>query len=388
MAIAPSSARRLASAGCLLLTLALGVGCGRARPDTLAIGAPVPAFSLKGVDGRIHTLGDYADHAVLAVIFTCNHCPTSQLYEQRIQQLHRDYASRGVAVVAINPERPDTASLKDLAYSDVPDSLDGMIERSTHRRLDYPYLYDGDSQAAATAFKVATLPQAFVFDQQRRLQYVGRIDDDASGERVKSQDVRAAFDALLAHQPVRVTATSPIGCPLRRSGDKADAQAEERALASEPVLLQPAGPAELKRLRANEGGPLTLVNFWATWCGPCISEFPELLKTFRTFRSRGLDLVTISVDVPEARPSVIKWLEERHASNHNFIFATDDTTGLQQAFDPALPSSVPFTLLLGPSGDVRFQQEGAVQFLDLRRAILANLPDDARSPGLQRYWTE
>lgn len=388
MAVRPSSAHRSYLAGCVLLSLASAAGCAGARPDTLAIGAPAPAFSLKGVDGRIHTLGDYAGSAVLAVIFTCNHCPTSQLYEQRVQQLHRDYANRGVAVVAINPESPDTASLKDLAYSDVPDSLDGMIERSTYRRLDYPYLYDGDSQAAATAFKVEALPQAFVFDQQRRLQYVGRIDDDPGGQRVKSQEVRAAIDALLAHQPVRVAATLPNGCPLRRSGDKGDAQAEERALAGEPVLLQPAGPAELKRLRANEGGPLTLVNFWATWCGPCISEFPELLKTFRTFRSRGLDLVTISVDVPDARPAVIKWLQERHAGNHNFLFATDDTTGLQQAFDPALPSSVPFTLLLGPSGDVRFQQEGAVQFLGLRRAILANLPDDARSPGLQRYWME
>lgn len=371
-----------------LLAAATGSGCASRGPETLAIGAPAPAFALKGVDGKTHTLTEYGKNPVLAVIFTCNHCPTAQLYERRIQQLYSDYRDQGVAVVAINPDSPESATFKDLAYSDVPDSLEGMVERSKHRGLQYPYLYDGETQAAAAVFKVVAIPQAFVFDEQRRLQYVGRIDDNPGEDQMRSQDLRGAIQALLAHQPVRVATTTPVGCPVKLRGTLAEVQKEQAALATEAIGLQPAGPSELKQLRANDGGKLTLVNFWATWCGPCISEFPELQSIYRTYRSRGLELVTVSIDVPESKPAVMKWLQERKASSRNFIFATDDTTALQQAFDPALPSFVPFTLVLSPSGEVRYQQEGAVQAVELRRAILANLSDDKQYPGLQRYWTE
>ncbi len=365
----------------------LASGCSR-LPETLAIGAPAPAFSLSGADGKTHSLAEYASSPVLVVVFTCNHCPASQLYEQRIQQLHTDYRSRGVSVVAINPDGPKTTGLNELAYSDVPDTLAGMSERAKHRRLEYPYLYDGDAQAATAAFKVVATPQVFVFDAQRTLQYVGRIDDNLRPDQVKSRDARAAIDALLAKQPVRVQTTRVEGCPINGQGQTASAATEQAASKPETVGLKLVSAPDLKALRGNGTPRLMMINFWATWCPPCVIEFPELQKIYRTYRSRELEFVTVSIDFPEAKSEVTKFLNEQRASSTNVMFSSDDTAALQDAFDPAVPASVPFTLLLAPNGDVVHQQFGEVEFLPLRRAILANLPEDQRYPGLQAYWAE
>ena len=198
------------------MVLCMGLlGCRTGAPPTLAIGSAAPPFSLSGVDGKVHTLGDYAGTPVLVVVFMCNHCPVAQMYEQRIQRLHSEYQSRGVTVLAINPDSPKTLTFEDLAYSDVPDTLQGMTARAAYRKLEYPYLYDGDSQAAAKAFKVVAVPQAFVFDARRTLRYVGRIDDSPRGEAVKSSELRAAIDAVLANEPVSTASTRVEGCPIK-----------------------------------------------------------------------------------------------------------------------------------------------------------------------------
>ena len=146
-------------------------------PSTLADGASAPDFSLPGVDGDIHKLSEYAGAKVLAVVFQCNTCPVSQLYEARIEKLYRDYKDKGVALVAINPNNPDSVRLDEESYSDVTDSLDDMKVRAEYKHLDYPYLYDGDKQTVAMKYGPVATPQIFIFDQARKLQYEGRIDD-------------------------------------------------------------------------------------------------------------------------------------------------------------------------------------------------------------------
>jgi Thiol-disulfide isomerase and thioredoxins len=129
------------------------------------------------------------------------------------------------------------------------------------------------------------------------------------------------------------------------------------------------------------------VNFWATWCGPCVTEFPELQATYRMYRKRGFDFVSVSSNEPDDKAQVVEFLQKNHASGRNLQFATPDTFGLQAAFDPAMPAAVPFTVLIAPNGDVLFQQLGELDFLKLRRTILANLPDDDKHPGQQAYWS-
>ena len=368
----------------LVLLLA---ACRVDQHPTLAIGSPAPDFALPGVDGKTHTLTEYSRSPVLAVVFTCNHCPASQLYEARIKKLDEDYRAKGVALVAINPDNPGAVRLSDLGYSDVGDSLAEMKARASHRQFEYPYLYDGDAQAVATKFGVAALPHIFVFDRQRTLQYEGRIDDNPREPLVKSRDARNAIDALLTDQRVSVARTTAAGCPLTRLAKPSAREEEMAKIAAEPVALQMVGADALKKLRGNGSGKLLMVNFWATWCGPCVTEFPELETTYRMYRNRGLDFVSVSANDPDDKPQVMEFLQKNHASGSNLQFATPDTFGLQAAFDPLMPAAVPFTVLIAPNGDIVFQKLGEVDILTLRRAILANLPDDTDHPGQQAYWS-
>jgi thiol-disulfide isomerase/thioredoxin len=177
------------------------------------------------------------------------------------------------------------------------------------------------------------------------------------------------------------------GCKIHTPANSSTRQEELSKIEAQPVSLDMAAEAELKRLRPNPTGKLLLVNFWATWCGPCVTEFPELQATYRMYRNRGFDFVSVSSDDPDDKPKVMEFLKKNHATGRNLQFATPDTFGLQEAFDPAMPAAVPFTVLIAPNGDVLFQQLGELDFLKLRRAILANLPDDKEHPGVQAYWS-
>ena len=120
---------------------------GQTTHPILAVGSPAPDFSLPGVDGRVHRLADYAASPVLVVVFTCNHCPIAQMYEQRIQQLETDYRHRGLSIVAIQPNDPKAIRIDELDSSDISDSLDEMKIRVEYKHLHYPYLDDGATQS-------------------------------------------------------------------------------------------------------------------------------------------------------------------------------------------------------------------------------------------------
>src|SRR6202451_1271319 len=144
---------------------------------TLALGSAAPDFSLPGIDGKTHTLSEYSDAQVLAIVFTCNHCPTAQLYESRIKKLADDYRGRGVTLVAIEPNDPEAVWLSELGYTDVSDSLDEMKIRAEYRHFNFPYLYDGETQSVSRAYGPKATPHVFVFDEDRKLRYEGRGGD-------------------------------------------------------------------------------------------------------------------------------------------------------------------------------------------------------------------
>jgi peroxiredoxin len=367
----------------VVLTLAL-VGCRGSEPPHLAIGAPAPEFSLPGIDGKRHALGEYADSRVLAVVFSGNSCPVSQQYEARIRKLHEDYRDKGVSVVAINPNAPAAMQLPDLGYSDVGETLEDMKGRAADRQLQYPYLSDAQDQAVSKKFSVVSTPHIFVFDQARTLRYEGRIDDGRQGG---SADARNAIDALLAGKSVATERTRVEGCPVKALAPPAANRASSAA-GNEAVTVEMAGADELKRLRQNGTGKLLLINFWATWCAPCATEFPDLEATWQMYRPRGLEFVAVSVNDPEEKPGVLDFLKTHQATHRNLLFATSDVYGLQAAFDPKMPAPVPFTILLAPNGDVVYQELGELSVKKLRRAILANLPEDPKFPGHRAYWSQ
>ena len=351
----------------------------------LPIGSPAPDFALPGIDGRIHTLDEYKDKPVLMIMFICNHCPTSQLYEDRMKKLVSDYAAKGVASVAIQPNDPQAIRLSELGYTDVSDSLEDMKVRAEHRGFNFPYLYDGETQAVTQAYGAQATPHVFIFDRSRLLRYEGRIDNSQRESLVKTRDARAALDAILAGRSVPAAHTGAFGCSTKWKS-KIDSQAQElKAIEAEPVKLEMATADQLKQLRSNPTGKVLMVNFWATWCGPCITEFPALQTTWRMYRRRDFDFVTVAANFPDEKAGVMKILQEQHASTRNLQFASDDTSAMQAAFDAKWDSGVPFTMVIAPGGRVIYQQQGEVDILALRRAILPNL-EDQTYVGHPGYW--
>jgi len=162
---------------------------------TLALGSPAPDFNLPGVDGRNYVLKDFADAKVLVIVFTCNHCPTSQYYETRIKQIVTDYKPKGVALVAIMPNDPKSVRLDELGWTDLSDSFEEMKIRAKDREYNFPYLCDGDTEAVARAYGPVATPHVFVFDAARKLRYVGAIDDSERVQHVTKQYLREAIDA-------------------------------------------------------------------------------------------------------------------------------------------------------------------------------------------------
>ena len=344
--------------------------------QTLPLGASAPDFNLPGVDGRNYSLKDFAKVKVLVVAFICNHCPTAQAYEERLKKLVVDYRDKGVALVAISPNDPKSVRLDELGYTDLSDSFEEMKIRASHKKFNFPYLYDGEQSKVSRVYGPTATPHVFIFDAERKLRYLGRIDDSEREGLVKVHDARNALEALLAGREIKVGKTNTFGCSIKWPGKEETVQRHMAALAAEPVTVALADAPALSKLRQNGSGKLRLVNFWATWCGPCITEFPDLVKINRSFRHRAFELVTVAANFPDEKKAVLAFLQKNQASNQNLLFADTDKYKSMAAFDPEWNGALPYTLLLGPKGEVLYQMQGPIDPLEVKRIIVKSLKED------------
>jgi peroxiredoxin len=175
---------------------------------SLTLATEAPPFDLPGVDGQNHSLDDYADAPILAVVWSCNHCPYVIAWERRMKALQAEYGDRGFRLVAINSND---------AESHPADSFDAMKERAREQEFNFDYLRDED-QTAARAYGPERTPEVFLFDRNRRLVYHGAIDDNREEDAVDERYVRDAIEALLADQDPPVSETPPVGCTVKWKG--------------------------------------------------------------------------------------------------------------------------------------------------------------------------
>ena len=349
------------------------LGAADVQPPTLGLGALAPDFDLPGVDGRTYSLKDFAGSKILVIIFTCNHCPTSQYYEDRLKKLVTDYKDKGVSVIAIMPNDPRSVRLDELGWTDLSDSFDEMKIRARDRHFNFPYLYDGDTESISRAYGPVATPHAFIFDASRRLRYQGAIDDSERVQHVQKQYVREALDALLTGNDPPATRTKVVGCSTKWSGKADSVKAYLEKLAAEPVSVAPADAAALRALRKNDSGKFRLVNFWATWCAPCVAEFYEFITINRMYRHRDFELVTVALNRPDEKADVLKFLKQKQASCRNLIFASADREELINAFDPEWPGPVPFTVLIAPNGRILYRELGSIDPLAIKRVIVKSM---------------
>jgi peroxiredoxin len=350
------------------------VGAAPVEVKTLEIGARAPDFNLPGVDGKRHRLAEYDMAKILVIVFTCNHCPTAQAYEERLKKLAADYKDKGVALVAISPNDPQAVRLDELGYTDLSDSLAEMQVRAKDKSFNFPYLYDGDKQAVSRAYGPTATPHVFVFDSERKLRYAGRVDDnERKPAEVKSRDARNAVEALLAGKAVPVEKTQTVGCSIKWS-DKRDSvkQAFEK-WAKESVTLQSINRRAVRRLAQNATNKVRLITVWSTGPESGGEELAKFVEMNRMYRGREFEMVSISLDGPKEKDKAQASLEKSQASFTNYLFASQSIDAVKAALDPSWSGSMPYTLLVQPGGEVLYRHAGAVDPLEVKKAVVAYL---------------
>ena len=339
---------------------------------TLAIGSPAPDFNLMDVTGKMYSLASFKNADILVVVFTCNHCPTAQAYEDRIIKLTSDYASKNVAVLAIMPNDNNALRLDELDFSDLGDSFEDMKVRAREKKFNFPYLYDGETEKVSRAYGPIATPHVFIFDKQRKLRYNGRFDDTESPFKpVKSNDTRNAIDALLNSQEVPVKTTKVFGCSVKWSEKKDLVRQAAEKWAKEPVSVDSINEDGVKALMKNSSDKLRLINVWATWCGPCTKEFPDFIDMYRMYRDRDFEFISISADEPDKRANVLKFLQKQQASCKNYHFG-DDKYKMIEAIDSTWQGALPYTILVEPGGKIVYRKEGAIDAYALKKTIVNN----------------
>jgi peroxiredoxin len=340
---------------------------------TLPIGSPAPPFSLQATDGKTYSLSSFRKADVLVIVFTCNHCPTAQAYEDRIIKLTKDYSAKNVAVLAIMPNDPTSINLDELGYTDMGDSFEEMKLRAKEKNFNFPYLFDGENEKVSLAYGPIATPHAFIFDKSRILRYSGRIDDMEKPTKTPTvMDARVAIDELLAGKPVSVPTTKVFGCSIKWAEKSSWIDKARANWAKEPVTIDSINEQGIKDLLQNHSDKLRLINVWATWCGPCVTEFPEFITMNRMYRKRDFEFVSISADEMAKENKALEYLQKQQASSKNYIFSGDSKYKLIEAIDPKWQGALPYTVLVEPGGKIVFAKEGIIDPAEVKKAIVEN----------------
>ena len=355
---------------------------------TLIIGEQAPAWSLKGVDDKDYKLSNYQDKDVLMIVFTANHCPEAQAAEWRLKKIVEDYKDKSFALVAISGNSPEGMRLDELRFAVRGDSFEEMKDHAKEHSFNFPYLYDGDTQEVTKAYGALSTPHVFILNKERKLAYHGRLDDSKTIGDIKHHHAREAIDELLAGKAVTITKTRPFGCSTKWKSKAVNVAKDNEAWKAQEVLLETIGAEQVKSLAANKTDKYRLINLWATWCGPCVAELPELVKIKRIYQHRNFETITISIDKLNMQKKALAYLRDEHMSlgrtakrsiaaegrkTNNYIWNGSDLDTLAKNLDPQWPGPVPYTILIAPGGEIVHRQVGEFDSMKLKQAIIKGL---------------
>ncbi len=356
----------------------------------LNIGDQAPDFTLPGIDGRDWSLKDFGDAKVLMVYFTSNHCPVCHAHDPRLMTLLKEVEGESVSVVAINPNSGDGLRVDELGYSKYDDSFEDMKPYAKDEGFTFPYLYDGETQATAKKYGCLATPHVFLFDQERRLRYKGRLDDSRFPDpaTVKKRDARDAIVAMLADKPVPVPETKPFGCSTKWREKISQVVEDNKQWQSAEVTLDEIDAKGIAKLVINDTGKYRLFNVWSTTCVPCVAEFPGLVNVSRRMGLRNFELITLSTDFPEHSDRALKFLDKQRAAlpkrlrksledegrtSNNYLYTDASIDDLADALDPDWEGPMPHTVLVAPGGKIVFRHNGEISEEVLLAAILKEM---------------
>jgi thiol-disulfide isomerase/thioredoxin len=220
---------------------------------------------------------------------------------------------------------------------------------------------------------VAT-PHVFVFDKDRKLRYTGRIDDTENpyvepGEK----NLEDALDALIQGESVKITTTKTFGCSVKWAWKDSWKKKLLEDWAKAPVTLDEIAAEGIRNIVRNDSEKLRLINIWATWCGPCVIEFPEFVTIDRMYRGRDFEFISISGDKFSSKEKALKFLTSKEASNKNYIFSGDNSYDLIDAVDKDWQGALPYTMLVAPGGEIIYKVDGPIDPLTVKKKIVERL---------------
>ena len=340
-------------------------------PKILGIGEDAPDFELRGIDDKSYNLESFRESKLLMIVFTANHCPTAQAYEERMKKLSSAYETAEMQMVAISSNHPEAVCLEELSYTDLGDTFEEMKIRAADAGYNFPYLYDGETQEVAHAYGATATPHVFILDEERKLRYRGRIDDmEDPYQKPTHNDARNALDALLAGKAVPVETTRAFGCSMKWKSKMEWKKKLDTDWANKPIVVDDLDLEGLEKIVLNDSENIRLINVWATWCGPCIIEFPDLVDIHRMYGGRHFEVVGISVDRPNQKEKVVEFLEEKEGAFTNYIYTASDKESMFELMDPNWQGNIPYTMIVMPGGDVVYRHDGMIDPLEVRKSII------------------
>lgn len=365
---------------------------------TLHIGDSAPNFNLPGIDGKQYSLSDFARPDILVVYFTGTHCPTSHGAMGRVLEFVEDFQDESFAFVAINPNHSSGLRPDEFGHTDYDETFADSKRYAEDYGWTFPFLYDGDAQVTARAYGCLATPHVLIFDKERKLRYNGRFDDSRFPDptTVKHPDARNAVEALLAGNPVPVETTRPHGCSTKWKERNQHVVEEEQKWQSIEATIEKIDAAGVAALRKNGTEKVRLVNIWATWCVPCVEEFPDLTAIARKFSRREFELITISLDqlsqMGKAKAflgkhraimsdKLRKSVEAEGRSTNNYLYNGTNMDELADALDPEWPGPVPYSILIDQEGHVLYRKLGKIDPEVVRSEILDTLTRHYTAPA-------
>ena len=334
---------------CLLVVAGFFISLnGRPASASGAIGHPAPDFTLADLNGKTHALKDYRGKTVV-VSFISARCPISNAYKARIRAIADEYSKRDVAFLGVN--------------SNADESLEEMRAYATKNNLDFTILKD-EGNVVADAYAAERTPKIYLIDGEGVLRYQGRIDNSQNPRMVKRDDLREALNEMLSGKPVSVAETKALGCLIKRVQDAKAAPASPPAKVAAAQAEPKVGslkPADFAKFKDSAKGKVLMLNFWATWCGPCVAEFPELVALDAKYRDKGMKLVGITADDAEdVQPKVIPFIKKHHVKFDIIRQDTDDPEAMINQITKDWNGVIPATFLYDKQGNLAYSRFGII----------------------------
>lgn len=330
-----------------------------AQPPKLTVGQPAPDFALKDTTGKAHSLKAYRGQPVV-IGFVGTKCPIANAYITRMNSIAAEYKAKNVVFLGIN--------------SNVNESLNLVKAHAAKAKYVFSILKD-DSNLIADSYGASVTPEMYVIDGEGVLRYHGRVDNASDAKRVERHDLRVALDEMLGGKPISKPDLKAFGCVINRVGGKTmtmqQKPAKAPAAASAIALLK---PADFNKLKVDSQGKVLLINFWATWCAPCVAEFPEFVMIDKNYRAKGVRTIAISTDEKsDLAGAVLPFLKKQKAEFESFLSDSDDPQELIDVVDKNWSGALPATFVFDKQGKLVFTKYGIIDREELLKVLDAAL---------------